>query len=64
LFDFFDCKKNKFLDFNEFQLGLQKLNIVLDSTEAYALFLRYGGDNDGQISSAEFKYILIGPDDS
>ncbi|KAM3138177.1 hypothetical protein pb186bvf_009640 [Paramecium bursaria] len=63
LFDFFDCKKSNSLDFNEFQLGLQKLDIVVSQQECYQLFQRYGGLDDQRISSAEFKYMLLGPDD-
>ncbi|CAD8148466.1 unnamed protein product [Paramecium octaurelia] len=64
LFDFFDSKKNGTIDYNEFQLGLQKLDIILNSIELSQMFLRYGGNDDNQISSVEFKYMLLGPDDS
>lgn len=45
-------------------MGLQKLDIIINSVECYQLFKRYGGDDDDRISSAEFKHMLIGPDDS
>ena len=63
LFDFFDSKKNGSIDYNEFQLGLQKLDIILNTIELNQMFLRYGGNDDNQISSVEFKYMLLGPDD-
>lgn len=43
---------------------MQKLDIILNSIELQQLFLRYGGSDDNQISSVEFKYMLLGPDDS
>jgi Ca2+-binding EF-hand superfamily protein len=59
LFDYLDLKGNKHLDYTEFKLGLNKLDIAFRDNECFNLFRRYSND-DGSISANEFHDMLVG----
>ena len=62
MFRKFDTNKDGVIDFGEFEIGMRKWNMNLDTDELRQLFDRYDRDNKGYISYYEFiKHLL--PDD-
>jgi hypothetical protein len=58
LFTFFDTNDDRMIQFDDFNLTMQKLDIVLKREELQRLFQRLGGEDDGVISYAEFAELF------